>query len=206
LWCISWFSLFARQLVWIYLDARSRSLLLASFITGLRGLWRVDAVAIGPPVPMVIANIYRYSSVYCDCSRWDMLAAVFSPLCLRLPDPVTATFAKRLKEARAMRGLSQRALGGIVTGDKAKGSVRINRYEQEVNRADMETAATLARTLDVPLAYLFAEEDDQAELLLAFAQLTKAERSQILGEVRKMVAGNHAGTSKSGTHTPPRKA
>ena len=75
-----------------------------------------------------------------------------------------------------------------MSGDKGTGSVRINRYEQEVNRADMDTAAALARTLDVPLAYLFAEEDDQAEMLLAFAKLTKAERHKVLGQVRKLVA------------------
>lgn len=105
-----------------------------------------------------------------------------------------------------MRGLSQRALGGLVTGDKAKGSVRINRYEQEVNRADMETAAALARSLNVPLAYLFAEEDDQAELLLAFAQLSKAERSQILVELRQMVAGKQADVTAPDKHAPSRKA
>lgn len=75
-----------------------------------------------------------------------------------------------------------------MSDDKANGSVRINRYEQRVNRADMDTAATLARALDVPLAYLFAEEDDQAEMLLAFAQLSKSERSKLLSQARQMVA------------------
>jgi transcriptional regulator with XRE-family HTH domain len=105
-----------------------------------------------------------------------------------LTQPVTAIFAKRLKAARTLRGLSQRALGGLVSKDKANGSVRINRYEQEVNRADMDTAAALARALDVPLAYLFAEEDDQAEMLLEFAKLTKSERSKVLGQVRELAS------------------
>jgi transcriptional regulator with XRE-family HTH domain len=105
-----------------------------------------------------------------------------------LTESVTATFAKRLKAARALSGLSQRALGGLVSGDKVKGSVRMNRYEQEVNRADMVTAAALARTLNVPLAYLFAEEDDQAELLLAFAKLTKSERAKVLAQASQLAA------------------
>jgi transcriptional regulator with XRE-family HTH domain len=105
-----------------------------------------------------------------------------------LSTPVASIFAKRLKAARILRDLSQRALGGLVSDDKANGSVRINRYEQRVNRADMDTAATLARALDVPLAYLFAEEDDQAEMLLAFAQLSKGERSKLLSQARQMVA------------------
>jgi len=75
-----------------------------------------------------------------------------------------------------------------VTGSKGNGGVRINRYEQGVNRADMDTAAALARALDVPLAYLFAEDDDQAELLLAFAQLAKRDRAKLLDEIRRMVA------------------
>lgn len=105
-----------------------------------------------------------------------------------MTESVTAIFAKRLKAARTLRGLSQRALGGIVSGDKDTGSARINRYEQQVNKADMETAAELARALDVPLAYLFAEDDDQAELLLAFAKLTKAERANVLAAIRKLTA------------------
>lgn len=87
-----------------------------------------------------------------------------------------------------MRGLSQRALGGMVSGDKANGSVRINRYEQQVNRADMEAAAALAHALEVPLAYLFAEEDDQADLLLAFAKLSKAERAKLLVLAQQLAA------------------
>ena len=83
-----------------------------------------------------------------------------------------------------------------MTGNKDNGAVRINRYEQEVNRADMDTAAALAQTLGVPLAYLFAEEDDQAELLLAFAQLTKKERAKLVNQVRHMVADK---TKKSST-------
>jgi transcriptional regulator with XRE-family HTH domain len=105
-----------------------------------------------------------------------------------LTKSITAIFAKRLKAARAMRGLSQRALGGLVSDDKANGSVRINRYEQEVNRADMDTAAALAEALDVPLAYLFAEDDDQAEMLLTFAKLSKGERSKLLDLAKQMAA------------------
>lgn len=42
------------------------------------------------------------------------------------------------------------------------------------------TAADLARALEVQLAYLFAEDDNQADLLLAFAQPSKAERAKLL--------------------------
>ena len=81
-----------------------------------------------------------------------------------------------------MRGLSQRALGALVDKDqsKDKGAVRINRYEQQVNRADMESAAELAKALDVPVAYLFADDDQLAEVILRFASLAQDQRAEVL--------------------------
>lgn len=82
-----------------------------------------------------------------------------------------------------MRGLSQRALGALVDKDQAKnkGAVRVNRYEQQVNRADMESAAELAKALDVPVAYLFADDDQLAQLILDYWKLP-AERRALLGQ------------------------
>jgi len=114
-----------------------------------------------------------------------------------LSTSVAAIFAKRLKAARTLRGLSQRALGGLVSDDKANGSVRINRYEQQVNRADMDTAAALAEALNVPLAYLFAEDDDQADMLLAFAKLTKTERSKLLKQAKRLAVGKQGTANKA---------
>lgn len=70
---------------------------------------------------------------------------------------------------------------------KKTGSVRINRYEQQASKADMETAAKLAKALDVPLAYLFAESDDLAEVILAFSQLGEKQRAKFLAELKKIV-------------------
>lgn len=85
-----------------------------------------------------------------------------------------------------MRGLSQRALGALVDkdSDKDKGAVRINRYEQQVNRADMDAAAELAKALGVPLAYLFAESDEVAEVILAFSKLNKVDRAKVLADLK----------------------
>lgn len=86
-----------------------------------------------------------------------------------------------------MRGLSQRALGALVDKDqsKDKGAVRVNRYEQQVNRADMESAAELAKALDVPVAYLFADSDDLAELILRYSRLDAEHRLALLDQVRR---------------------
>ncbi|WP_235871708.1 helix-turn-helix domain-containing protein [Pseudoxanthomonas winnipegensis] len=103
------------------------------------------------------------------------------------PDSITAIFAKRLKGARAMRGLSQRALGALVDKghSKDRGAVRVNRFEQQVNRADMDTAAALAKALDVPVAYLFAETDDLAELILAYSKLDADQKAALLSSIKR---------------------
>lgn len=135
---------------------------------------------LGQRRPVPARPVYTVTVVTTALDVYRRCCRKFSYRWQSLSQPIAAVFAKRLKAARAMRGLSQRALGGLVSDDKASGSVRINRYEQQVNRADMDAAAALARALDVPLAFLFAEEDDQAELLLAFAKLSKADRTRIL--------------------------
>jgi transcriptional regulator with XRE-family HTH domain len=96
-----------------------------------------------------------------------------------------AVFAKRLKEARAAIGVSQRALGDALGLGKQVGSTRINRYEREVSQCDMDTASKIAQELGVPLAYLFAESDDLAEVILTFAKLSKTDRSKALADLKR---------------------
>jgi len=83
-----------------------------------------------------------------------------------------------------MRDVSQRALGAMLGMTKKNGSVRINRYEQQTSRADMDTAAEIAAALDVPLAYLFAESADLAEWILAYQKLDASQRAKILAKVK----------------------
>jgi len=71
---------------------------------------------------------------------------------------------------------------------KRVGSTRINRYERLASLCDMETAAAIARVLDVPLPFLFAETDDMAQMILAFDLLSKADRTKVLSEATKRVA------------------
>lgn len=94
-----------------------------------------------------------------------------------------------------MRGLSQRALGALVDKDqsKDKGAVRVNRYEQQVNRADMESAAELAKALDVPVAYLFADDDQLAELILVFNRLNDVDRRLLVDSAKDKLASDGAG-------------
>jgi transcriptional regulator with XRE-family HTH domain len=85
-------------------------------------------------------------------------------------------FAARLLQARQLRGLSQRALGDRMGLGKDKGSSRINRYEHQVTAIGFDNLGTLAQVLDVPVAYLLAEDAAMADAILALAQADEAQR------------------------------
>ena len=102
--------------------------------------------------------------------------------------PAISIFAKRLKQAREARGLSQRELGDHIGLGKQVGSTRINRYEQQKARCDMDTAAQIAKELGVPLALLFAESETLAEMILAFSKLTKSDQGKLVAELKKKTA------------------
>ncbi|MCL2504768.1 MAG: helix-turn-helix domain-containing protein [Alphaproteobacteria bacterium] len=83
-------------------------------------------------------------------------------------NPPKHIFAYRLKEARQRAGLSQKQLGIAAGIDEFVASTRINRYEQGVHEPDIKTASSLAKALNVPLAYLFAEDNRLAVTILKF--------------------------------------
>ena len=90
-------------------------------------------------------------------------------------NPNENIFARRLREARQRTGLSQKRLGIIAGIDEFVASTRINRYEQGVHEPDIRTASILTKVLGVPLAYLFAEDDQLAAMILEFSYLTQEE-------------------------------
>lgn len=97
-------------------------------------------------------------------------------------------FANRLRVARLASGLTQEALGvaaGIAV-DVAR--MRINRYERGVNECDLRTAKKIADALDLPFAALFADTDEIAELLVAFAELSASEQKNLLKEIKGKAA------------------
>lgn len=94
-----------------------------------------------------------------------------------------SAFGKRLKDARARLGISQKTLGIRAGLDEFVASTRINRYERGVHPPDGETAAMLARALGVPRAYLYAETDRMARLIQAFDALNAADQENVLKAV-----------------------
>lgn len=83
----------------------------------------------------------------------------------------------RLKQARLASGLSQKQLGIKAGLDESVASTRVNRYEVGVHKPDFATAQRLAAVLQVTAAFLYAPEDDVANLLFRYGAATKAHRS-----------------------------
>ncbi len=91
----------------------------------------------------------------------------------------------RLKQARLAAGLSQKMLGIEAGIDAFVASTRINRYELGIHRPDLLTVRKLAKVLDVPVAFFFADEEDEiAELLFRYSKLEPSVRTV----VRKLLA------------------
>ncbi len=89
-------------------------------------------------------------------------------------------FAARLKQARQLRGIaSQRALGVLMGLDKKLASSRVNRYETEVSGIDLDGLGRLADVLGVPMAYLVAEDEATAAVVLALSKLTASQRAAL---------------------------
>jgi len=98
-----------------------------------------------------------------------------------------ATLAKRLKEARLRAGLTQAKLGVLAGIDEASASARMNQYERGKHEPDWLTVQRIAQVLDVPVAYLYAEDDATAEMLLLFHALPLEAREDAVTYFRKRV-------------------
>jgi transcriptional regulator with XRE-family HTH domain len=91
--------------------------------------------------------------------------------------------AVRLREARERLGIAQVELGRRIGMDPGVASPRINQYENGVHVPHHTTASRIARKLGVPLAYLYAEDDQLARWILVWTQLGAGERRRLLKEL-----------------------
>ncbi|MBY0411147.1 MAG: helix-turn-helix domain-containing protein [Burkholderiaceae bacterium] len=91
----------------------------------------------------------------------------------------------RLKQARLNAGFSQKMLGIEAGIDDFVASTRINRYELGIHRPDLLTVRKLAKVLNLPVAFFYADEDDEiAELLFRYSKVESSVRTV----VRKLLA------------------
>lgn len=108
----------------------------------------------------------------------------------------------RLRHARLAAGLSQKRLGELIDLDGTTASARINRYELGVHRPDLLTVERLARALDVSMAYLYADSEALADLLVRLHRAPAKVRSEVKA-VLSVVAG--LATAAPLKHSPTRK-
>lgn len=92
----------------------------------------------------------------------------------------------RLKQARLAAKLSQKQLGIQAGIDQFVASTRINRYELGVHKPDFLTAQNLARVLGISAAFLYAPEDEIAELLFRYCHADELERLDVQKLLEKL--------------------
>lgn len=97
-------------------------------------------------------------------------------------------FTKRLKEARLAMGISQRELGRRIGLSEEVVSSRVTRYELGTSEPDFDTASRLAKELGVPLAYLLADSDTLADIILSAANMSPADQRKLASELKTRVS------------------
>lgn len=97
-----------------------------------------------------------------------------------------SVFGARLKAARAAREMSQERVGVLAGIEEATARSRISHYENGRTIPDLATAKNIARALNVPTAYLYADTQEEADLLLAYHRANAGHRKQLLEFASKL--------------------
>lgn len=95
------------------------------------------------------------------------------------PPAPRAIVAARLRQARDVRGLSQREVGIRMGLDKDTASARISRYESGSMSISLEALFKLAEALDVPAAYLVAPSAGMATVIAAISKQPAGEQETL---------------------------
>lgn len=101
--------------------------------------------------------------------------------------PSLPLFARRMKAARELLGISQMELGVRAGIKECSASARINQYERGKHAPDFLTAQHLAGVLQVPTAYFYAEDLQLAELVVLFHKMQYEQRVALLDTARLWV-------------------
>jgi transcriptional regulator with XRE-family HTH domain len=97
-----------------------------------------------------------------------------------------SVFAKRLKEARKIAGLSQEKLGVAAGIDEMSASARMNQYERGKHDPDYLTVMRIAKVLHVPEGYFYTMDDEAAWLAVTFHRASPQAREQIIAVARSI--------------------
>ena len=95
---------------------------------------------------------------------------------------VNNVVGRRMRARREELGWSQEKVGVLIGIDESSSRARISRYELGTHEPPVKTARLIADALNVPLAYLYCEDEDIATLLLKLRQLPEALMGQVVRE------------------------
>ncbi|WP_184422339.1 helix-turn-helix domain-containing protein [Xanthomonas euvesicatoria] len=87
--------------------------------------------------------------------------------------------AARLRQAREIRGLSQREVGIRMGLDKIAASARISRYESGAMSISLEALFEMAEALEVPPAFLLASTPGMADAIMALGEQSHTQQDQL---------------------------
>lgn len=85
---------------------------------------------------------------------------------------------RRIRLLREELGWSQEKVGVAIGIDESSARARISRYELGVHEPPLPTVRLIADALQVPLIYLYCEDDPVADLLLRLYRLEPRIRTQ----------------------------
>lgn len=100
----------------------------------------------------------------------------------------TNVVGRRMRSRREALGWAQEKVGVLIGIDESSSRARISRYELGTHEPPVKTARMLAQALGVPLAYLYCDDDDAAELLLQLHQLDAAAARRVVEQAVKLAA------------------
>ena len=93
-----------------------------------------------------------------------------------------------MRERREALGFAQEKVGVAIGLDESSARARISRYELGVHEPPFATVKRLAKVLEVPPLYMYCEDQDIAELLLALHKIPNKARKQKVGALMAHMA------------------
>jgi transcriptional regulator with XRE-family HTH domain len=106
----------------------------------------------------------------------------------KIQKQISTCFGKRMREARNRLGMPQDRVGVSIGLDEGCSSARISRYETGVHEPPFDVVKKIARTLGVPVAYFYCEDDWMADMILRLGKLTVAERALVDYRLNAIIA------------------
>lgn len=96
---------------------------------------------------------------------------------------LSSIVGRRLRERREVLGLAQEKIGVTIGLDESSARARISRYELGVHEPPQATVRLLAEALDVPMSFLYCEDEDIAKLLLALHGVPAKQRREMVNAI-----------------------